>query len=359
MHEDQSNKQKTSKTILVIGPAWVGDMVMAQSLFKTIQKNHPGTLIDVLAPAWTYPLLRLMPEVREGILMPLGHGALGLGVRYRLAQSLKTCHYDQAIVLSNTWKSALVPFFAHIPKRTGWCGEMRWGLLNDLRSLDKTAFPLMIDRYAALGYDKNRTPSNAPWPELCVTPEEVQATLAHFSLEKMPLRPILILCPGAEGGQAKRWPEDRFAVLANQKIKEGWQVWILGSPKDVPIAADVEGGIHKQYLGQCINLTGKTTLDQAIHLLASAVQVVANDSGLMHVAAALQVPLVGIFGPSDANHTPPLSKNAKAVSIDLSCRPCFKRSCPLKHHQCMQGLSPERVAAAFYSPGMLGESSCK
>lgn len=343
------NHFKPAKTILVIGPAWVGDMVMAQSLFKILKKNDPNVLIDVLAPAWTHPLLALMPEVRHGILMPLGHGVLGVGVRYRVAQALKHCNYDQAIVLTNTWKSALVPFFARIPKRTGWRGEMRWGLLNDMRHLNKKALPLMIHRYVALGYDKNRGRDEAPWPELRVAPEVVQATLAHFSLEHRS-RPILILCPGAEGGHAKRWPEHHFAALANQKIKEGWQVWMMGSPKDLNIAQNVMAGIQEHALDQCINLTGKTTLDQAIHLLASASQVVANDSGLMHVAAALGLPVVGVFGPTDPNHTPPLSKNAQAVSIDLSCRPCFKRSCPLKYHQCMQALSPERVAAAFYSP---------
>ncbi len=345
----QFNQNDQTK-ILIVAPAWVGDMVMAQSLFKILKKNQPNTQIDVLAPAWTYPLLALMPEVSQGILMPLGHGALGLGVRYRVAQSLKQARYDEAIVLTNTWKSALVPFFARIPKRRGWRGEMRWGLLTDIRKLDKRARPLMIDRYAALGLDKNATLSDVPWPQLHVKPQVVESTLSQFSLEKKSEHPILILCPGAEGGDAKRWPTDHFAALANQKIKEGWQVWILGSPKDVLLAKKIQENIQASYVDHCINLTGKTSLDQAIHLLAAASQVVANDSGLMHVAAALNVPLVGIFGPTTATHTPPLSKNAKAVSLELGCRPCFKRSCPLTHHQCMQGLSPEKVAAAFYSP---------
>lgn len=339
--------QAIETKMLIVAPAWVGDMVMAQSLFKVLKRKDPNIRIDVLAPAWTYPLLAFMPEVHQGILMPLGHGALGLGVRYRVARSLRHCKYDQAIVLTNTWKSALVPFFAGIPKRIGWCGEMRWGLLTDLRYLDKKALSLMIDRYAALGCDKKMFPGDAPWPKLCVKPDDVENTVAQFSLEKNLLRPILILCPGAEGGAAKRWPTTHFATLANEKIKAGWQVWILGSPKDALLANEIEAKVHKAYLDHCINLTGKTSLDQAIHLLTCASQVLANDSGLMHVAAALDVPLVGIFGPTDPNHTPPLSKNAKTVSLDLGCRPCFKRSCPLTHHQCMQGLSPERVGQHF------------
>lgn len=339
---------KSQNTILVIGPSWVGDMVMAQSLFKTIKQDNPSAIIDVLAPLWTHPLLSLMPEVRQGILMPIGHGIFGLRTRYRLGKTLALNHYDQALVLTNTWKSALIPFFAKIPKRTGWRGEMRWGLLNDMRILDRKKLPLLIDRYSALGRDKHASmPSNTPWPALLVKPEEVQNTLKKLSLDKVPNSPLLIVCPGAEGGAAKRWPIHHFARLVTIKLQAGWQVWLMGSKNDAAISNHILHEIPEPLASQCINLTGKTTLHEAVLLLSIASQVVANDSGLMHVAAALDRPLVGIFGPTDPNHTPPLSKNAKAVSIKLSCRSCFKPSCPLTHHRCMQDLKPEQVLAAF------------
>lgn len=335
------------KTILVIGLAWVGDMVMAQSLFKTIHQNNPGAIIDVLAPAWTHPLLTRMPEIRQGILMPIGHGVLGIRERYRLAKRLALNHYDQAIVLPNSWKSALIPFFAKIPKRTGWRGEMRWGLLNDMRILNKKKMPLLVDRCAALGRDKDAAlPPTSPFPELTVNTDALKAVLKKLSLHPSH-QPLLILCPGTEGGVAKRWPERYFSALANIKLQEGWQVWLMGSPKDVNISECVQAGIATEYAEQCINLTGKTTLQEAIDLLSLASQIVANDSGLMHIAAALNKPVIGVFGPTNPKHTPPLTPYGRVVELPLPCRPCFKPTCPLKHHQCMQNLTPELVAKAF------------
>ncbi len=142
--------------ILVIGPSWVGDMMMSQSLYRTLKAEYPSAEIDVMAPAWCRPLLARMPEVNQALAMPLGHGALALGERRRLGHALRANGYDRAYVLPNSFKSALVPFFANVPQRTGWRGEMRYGLLNDLRVLDKAAFPLMVQRYVALAYDKQR-----------------------------------------------------------------------------------------------------------------------------------------------------------------------------------------------------------
>lgn len=338
------------RTILVIGLAWVGDMVMSHSLFQTLRENDPSVIIDVLAPAWTLPLLSRMPEVRQGILMPIGHGKLGLKKRYHLGKILALNHYDEAIVLPNSWKSALIPFFAKIPKRTGWRGEMRWGLLNDMRVLDRKKLPLLVDHCAQLGCDKHSISTRpTPFPKLLVKEQILEATLQKLSLKRPTEHPLLILCPGTEGGIAKRWPERYFSALANTKIQEGWQVWLMGSPKDIEIANRVQTGIQEQYREQCINLSGKTTLEEAIDLLSLASQVVANDSGLMHISAALNVPVIGVFGPTDPGHSPPLSTKGRAVELPLSCRPCFKSTCPLKHHQCMQNLKPELVAEAFIS----------
>jgi heptosyltransferase II len=314
--------------ILIVGPAWVGDMVMAQCLFKLLKQEHPSCVIDVLA-------------------MPAKHGELNIGMRYRLGRSLRKNSYTQAIVLPNSFKSAWVPVWAHIPKRTGFTGEMRYGLLNDRRSLYKKQLPLMVQRFMALGLEKNATlPANYPIPEL-----KADKASQALALEKHQLtlqRPVLALCPGAEFGPAKRWPEGHYAEVAKQKLHEGWEVWIFGSAKDQPVAETIMAMTDQQ----CINLAGRTRLDEAIDLLALATAVVSNDSGLMHISAALQKPLVAVYGPTSASFTPPLHDKAKILTLALSCQPCFERECPLKHQQCMRDLVPQRVLAALNELGV-------
>jgi heptosyltransferase-2 len=333
--------------ILIIGPAWVGDMVMAQGLFKLLKKQMPTVSIDVLAPAWSEPLLARMPEVSASMIMPVGHGKLDWRERYRLGKNLRASHYDQAIVLPNSFKSALIPFFAKIPRRTGWRGEMRWGLLNDLRYLNKKSFPLMLQRYLALGLPASeiiREDVGADeWhPELFSSPETQQAVLDKLHLP-YPARPLLVLCPGAEFGPAKRWPEDYFAAVANAKLAEGWDVWVLGSPKDAPVTQKIMEltGNH------CVNLTGNTSLQDAIDLLALATAVVSNDSGLMHIAASVKKPVVALYGPTTPEHTPPLGERARVLSTHLACQPCQQRECPLTHHLCMRDLTALSVLNAL------------
>lgn len=331
-----------SKKILIIGPAWVGDMVMAQSLFKLIKQQNPAAIIDVLAPDWSRPLLQNMPEVNQALSLPFKHGELNLFGRYRLGKSLRANHYDQAIVLPNSFKSALIPFFANIPQRTGWRGEMRWGLLNDVRYLNKIILPLMIERFMALNLSiSSAIPKPYPWPKLELNPVEVSATLSKFKIDLT--KPILALCPGAEFGAAKRWPESRYAEIASQFILQGWQVWLFGSGKDQPVAAAIQQAIQQQ----CLDFTGKTTLGEAIHLLAQAQQVVSNDSGLMHIVAALQRPLIVVYGSSSPQFTPPLAEKVKIVSLHLSCSPCFKRECPLQHLNCLRELKANLVLQAI------------
>lgn len=314
-----------TKKILIVGPAWVGDMVMAQCLFKLLQP----AVIDVLAPAWSLPLLARMSEVANTIVLPFGHGELNLRGRYRLGKALRANHYDQAIVLPNSFKSALIPWFAQIPVRTGWMREMRYGLLNDYRKLDKNKYPLMIERFMALGLDANAAlPKDYPMPHLQVSLKE-----NHSSL------PILALCPGAEFGPAKRWPEKYYAEVANAKLAEGWRVWIFGSAKDASIAAE----IMRLTEDRCVNYAGKTTLEEAIDLLFLSTSVLTNDSGLMHIAAALHKPLIALYGPTTSTFTPPLDQQAKTLTLSLDCQPCFKRVCPLDHHRCMEELKPGAV----------------
>jgi lipopolysaccharide heptosyltransferase II len=332
-----------NKKILIAGPAWVGDMVMAQCLFKLIKHQQPASTIDVLAPAWSLPLLSRMPEVEGSIVMPLGHAQLGLRERYRLGKMLRAKQYDQAIVLPNSFKSSLVPWWANIPVRTGWRGEMRYVVLNDLRYLDKKKYPLMIERFMALGLLPNEAlPHEYPIPRLQILEDSQNKTLANHPLDS-PTAPVLALCPGAEFGPAKRWPEAYYADIANAKLDAGWQVWIFGSPKEEDAANRIMQLTHHR----CVNLAGRTTLDAAIDLLGLAAAVVSNDSGLMHIAAALNKPLIAVYGPTSADFTPPLHQKAVILSAKIECQPCFARTCPLKHHRCMLELKPHAVLTAL------------
>lgn len=217
--------------ILIVGPSWVGDMVMAQTLFQCLRMRYPDCQIDVLAPEWSRPILERMPEVRQALSFPLGHGALELATRRRIGKSLAG-QYDQAILLPNSLKSALVPYFAGIPKRTGWRGEFRYVLLNDVRTLDKSRYPLMIERFMALAYEPGaELPKPYPRPSLRIDPVSRDAALAKFGLALD--RPVLALCPGAEFGESKRWPAEHYALVAEARIREGWQVWLFGSKKTI------------------------------------------------------------------------------------------------------------------------------
>jgi heptosyltransferase-2 len=280
-----------------------------------------------------------MPEVRRGIVARFGHGELKLNERRRLARELKAEHYDQAIVLPNSLKSALIPLLAKIPLRTGFRGEMRYGLLNDLRTLDKNALPQMAERFAALAYERG-----APLPRPLLSPRLVSTKAdQEIIVNKQILntdKPVAVFCPGAEYGPAKRWPTEYFGALAKQAAQQGYAVWLVGSPKD----AEIGEAIVQTSGGACINLCGKTALDEAIDLIACAALVVTNDSGLMHVAAALDRPMLALYGSSSPAFTPPLAARAKIIKIDIECSPCFKRECPLGHFKCMRDLTPEFVA---------------
>ena len=333
--------------ILVIGPSWVGDMMMSQSLYRTLKANHPEAVIDVMAPAWCRPLLSRMPEVNEALAMPLGHGALAIGERRRLGKSLRARGYDRAYVLPGSFKSALVPFFAGIRQRTGWRGEMRYGLLNDLRVLDKPAFPLMVERYAALAYDKDRIrsardlPQPLLWPQLQVSEEEKVATAAAFSLTSA--RPVIGFCPGAEFGPAKRWPHYHYAALAQQLIDQGYQILLFGSAKDHETGEQILQSLDESARPFCRNLAGETQLEQAVILLAHCRAVVSNDSGLMHIAAALNRPLVALYGPSSPDFTPPLSQQARVIRLITGYHKVRKGDAEQGYHQSLIDIQPARV----------------
>ncbi len=325
-----------SNNILVIGPSWVGDMVMAQSLLKMIKREQPNAKIDVLTPSWSAGLLKRMPEIRYVLHHNLEHGKLNWQARKRLGLEMQTYHYQQAIVLPNSWKSALIPFFAKIPKRTGYLGEMRYHLLNDIR--DKT-FIKTVSQYVALGLPKGDSKADKVIPKPALNHGTVIKTLQRIGLTSIPKRPILALCPGAEYGTAKQWPIENYVACAKYKISKGWQVWVFGSKKEMLLGAEIKSVVGKN----CINLCGKTTLPDAIDLLSISKAVISNDSGLMHVAAALNKPLIALFGSSNPNMTPPLSNQASIISLKLKCSPCYKRTCPKRHLKCLRDITPVKV----------------
>lgn len=324
--------------ILVVGPAWIGDMVMAQSLFITLRQRFPDSAIDVLAPGWSLPLLARMPEVRAAIEMPLGHGEFGFAARRRLGIELRANGYDRAIVLPRSWKSALVPFFARIPQRTGYRGELRYGLLNDIRPLDKTVLTQTVQRFVALGLEADaKLPPPIPQPKLRMEGMQRERLLGALDLDTG--RPIVALLPGAEYGPAKRWPVEHFAWLAQRLVKDGYAVWVFGSQKEKPLGETIVDGLGVD----AVNLCGRTRLIEAADLLSLAQCAVTNDSGLMHVAAGMGVRVIAIYGSSSPEYTPPLTDKAEVVYLKLECSPCFQRECPLGHLNCLKQIAVEDI----------------
>jgi heptosyltransferase-2 len=325
--------------ILILGPAWVGDMVMAQSLFKVLKSNQPDCIIDVAAPAWTLPLLERMPEVSGRIPLPFKHGELAFFDRIKFGKSLKNQGYTQAIILTNSLKSALLPWAANIKQRTSYLGEMRYGLINDVRPLDKTKLKKTVERFVSLGLEKHQTLAiEIPIPTLMHDKNNALSVLNKMGMNE-PTSKILGLCPGAEYGEAKRWPIEYFAEVANKALDQGWQVWLFGSEKDIPATS----AINQKTQNRCADFGGKTKLGEAIDLMAMCDTIISNDSGLMHVAAALDKHLIAIYGSSDPHHTPPMHPNAVVEYLGLECSPCFKRECPLGHLNCLKQITPAKI----------------
>lgn len=335
-------------SILVVAPSWIGDMVMAQSLLKRLRSRDPSCRITVFAPAWCQGLLERMPEITGVIPNPFGHGQLRLAGRMRCAREIRERHFDLALILPHSLKSALIPALARIPRRRGWLGEQRFVLLNQIYRHEKS-LPLMVQRYNALAFapaeisDVSR--QACPEPVLISYPEKAGEILSRLGMEpSAPETGILGLCPGAEYGPAKRWPCVSFAALAASWIRRGGGVRIFGSAKDTPAAAEIREHLPEDLRGSCQDLTGRTTLPEAVDLLSACRAVVTNDSGLMHVSAAVGVPLVAIYGSSTTDYTPPLTSRARTVFMpDLDCRPCFKRECPRGTTECLTGITPARV----------------
>jgi len=337
------NKQQ--QRILVVGPAWVGDMVMAQSLFMTLQQQNPDVVIDVLAPAWSLPLLSRMPQVNEAIALPVSHGELALVKRFRAGRLLRKNAYTRAIVIPRSYKAALVPFFAAIPLRTGYRGEMRYGVINDMRVLNKEVLTQTVQRQVALGLPENtKQPPVIPYPKLEIDANNQQRLLNDLKLTQE--NPIIGMMPGAEYGPAKQWPISYYQELADKLVADGYQVWVFGSQKERGIGEQIAS------VGSAVtNLCGATRLEDVVDLITLCDNVVANDSGLMHVACATGRNVIAIYGSSSPAYTPPLSQNAEVIYRYLECSPCFKRECPLGHTNCLTGIDSETILAAIKESG--------
>ena len=325
-----------AERILIVAPSWVGDAILSEPLVAVLREPLGEPIVDVLAPPWCAAVYARMRGIGHIVENPLGHGELGLGRRRALAREIRARAYTRAFILPNSFKSALIPWFAGIPRRIGYAAEARRALLTETRRLDPKAVPRLVDRFVALAVPMGRLIPTPPAPVL--VPNAANAAAAMRALKLSTHRPIAIFCPGAEYGPAKRWPAEHFIALARRLLEEGYAVWLLGSPNDqaaaLPIAAAIPG---------VRDLTGRTDLGTAIDLLSLASVVVSNDSGLMHAAAAVGRPLVALFGSSSPDYTPPLSPLAQIAKIDIACSPCFQRECPLGHFKCMRELDVEVV----------------
>jgi heptosyltransferase-2 len=325
--------------ILVVPYMWIGDFVRCHSVVKLLRARFPDRPVDMLATTVCAPLTDYMPGVRQAVVVDLPRRRLGLAQQSALAKRLKREGYGTALIMPRTWKSALAPYFAGIPKRTGFVGEARFFLLNDLR-FGERRLPRMVDRCAALALTAGaKLPSEWPLPELKVLPEQVAAWRKAHGLDQK-IRSVVALCPGAVG-PAKRWPAEAYAALTRRLTAEGFAVWILGGPGEKALAAQIVGDSAAR------DLTGPD-LRNAILALAGAAAAVSNDSGLLHVAAALGTPSIGIFGPTSPWHWAPLNPLAATIETtsDLPCRPCHKPVCRLRHHRCMVDINADEVLAA-------------
>ncbi len=339
---NNAKKAGSTPSVLIIGPSWVGDMVMMQSLCITLKQQNPNTIIDVVAPAWSLPILKRMREVRDVIALDLQHGELGLGRRWRLGRRLSQKGYNRAIVIPRSLKSALVPFFAGVPKRRGYLGEMRYLLLNDIKKLDKGVLTQTVQRYVALAHNgDDRVAPPIPFPELRVSDRGRDNLAKRFGLEH---GNVVALLPGAEYGPAKQWPLECYAEVGAELSRKECQVVVMGSDKDSAAGEKIVSLADRDIL----NLCGKTSIEDVIDLLSLCETAVTNDSGLMHVAAAVGVDVVAIYGSSTPDYTPPLTERVSILYRRLECSPCFERECRFGHTKCLAEITPQQVLALIH-----------
>lgn len=329
------------RPILVVPYMWIGDFVRCHSVAKMLKARYPARPVDVLSTSLCAPIADYMPEVRQAVVVDLPRKRLAFDQHRALARRLEGAGYGTALIMPRTWKAALAPFLAGIPERVGWFGEWRFGLLTDLR-FGERKLPRMIDQCAALTLPKTEPlPSDWPLPELKVPPAEISGWRERLGLADTG-GPIVALAPGAVG-PSKRWPAAAYGELARRLTQQGVSVWVLGGPAEQPLATQIVADAGPK----ARDLSG-TDLRNAILALRAADVAISNDSGLLHVAAALGTPSIGIFGPTSAWHWAPLNPLAAVMQrpTQLDCQPCHKPTCRMRHHLCMRDISAEQVLAA-------------
>jgi heptosyltransferase-2 len=317
---------------------WIGDFVRCHTVVQVVNARFPARPIDILSTTLTAPLANYMPGLRRAVVSDLPRRRLALREQLKLVRRLRAEKYGTVLVMSRKWKAALAPFLARIPERIGFAGEARFFLLNDVRWGERK-LPRMIDQCAALALPRGATPPAIwPPPRLVVPP----ADLLAWRAKRVPAgvgRPVVALAPGAVG-PSKRWPVASYGELARQLGAHGFDVWVLGSPNETPLAREIisRGG------SRVIDLTGQDLRD-AILALAAAEAAVSNDSGLLHVAAALGTPAIGIFGPTSPNLWAPLNPLLATIETrtPVPCRPCHKPVCRFGHHRCMREIEMSEV----------------
>jgi heptosyltransferase II len=339
------DSQLNSARILIVAPQWIGDCVMAEPFIARLRHEHPAAFIAAMSLKHISPVLRAMPHVDEVIELPFAHGKLQWNERRALAQQLAARHFSVAYILPNSFKAALVPWLAGIPRRVGYTGESRLGLLTERLPNPKEKRPLMTTYYASLG---GPVDEHSPFAQPCLRAEPARRLTAcamhgiHLEL------PYIVLAPGAEYGPAKLWPIAHFRQLAEMAATQQFATLVMGGPKDAGLGEEISAGLPLTH-----NLCGETTLDDAIAILSGAEGAVCNDSGLMHIAAALRVATVGIYGSTSPHHTPPAAHRSATLWIGpqgaydqagIACSPCFERLCRYEgdeHMRCLKHIKPK------------------
>ena len=347
--------------ILIIAPSWVGDFVIAQSLLITLKNKHPHAKITVFAGLWAKDLASRMPEIDHFIVNPFQHRQIKLLARYKTAQQIKELKFNTVYILPLSLKSALIPFFAKIPNRIGFIGESRYLLINKALKLNKKSLPRMVDRFVALAnytlpqQDLNQL-SSPPYPKLIIDQNQQHLLLTKLGLTD---KRIIFICPTAEYGPAKQWPWQHFASVAIMLMKRNYKIIMLGVKKDQQLGNKIYNKIKLQpaLADNFHNLMGLTSLTEVIDLLSCADAIIANDSGLLHLAAATFAnncyqnsqkitvqTIIAIYGSTPPQIAPPLYENHKILYLNLPCSPCHNRTCKFGHYHCLYNIQPETVA---------------
>jgi lipopolysaccharide heptosyltransferase II len=343
MNQDSSRlaaiEADDTRPILIVPYMWLGDFVRGHTVVRVLKQRWPNRPIDLLANSLCAPLVDYMPGVRSAIVCDLPRSRLAVATQWGLAQQLRTAGYGTALVLPRTWKSAIAPALAGIPERVGFVGEARFGLINRWRWGEK-ALPRFIDKNAALALpDGALIPREWPVPQLRVPADQISRWRRAKGLGTSP---AVALAPGSVGS-SKRWTY--YAEAARLLVRQGLEVWVVGGRAEQALAAEIvaAGGPDVRDL---TDRTG-TDLRSGIMAMAAASVAISNDSGLMHIAAALGTPTMGIFGPTSPYHWAPLNGLAATVQTKtvVPCQPCHRPVCTMNDHRCMRDIPASDVVA--------------